>query len=65
MNGSDVNQIAEAGEKAAVECFAQLTRFVVRKQMTKEEAAVLAWDMATEFSREYVKRVLAREAGEV
>lgn len=61
MNIHDLEKASELLHDAAVEIMAQLARFVVRKQMTAEEAAVLAWDMAAFFTLEGIKRAEAEE----
>jgi hypothetical protein len=58
LRTEEINQIVQLGENAAVEVFAQLTRFVVRGQMTPAEAAVMSWDMAEAFGNERAVRLL-------
>lgn len=45
-----------SGLDVAIEVYAQLTRFVVRKQMTRQEASKLAVDMAVTFVDEVRSR---------
>jgi hypothetical protein len=61
MTADDFNEIGKLSETAAVECFAQLTRFVVRNKMTAREAAKLSWEMALAFAEETTKRLVNAE----
>jgi hypothetical protein len=53
------NLLSKQVTVASIEVMAQLTRFVVRKQMTAEESAKLAWDMATALALEGKRRLEA------
>lgn len=57
LPASDIEQIGKLSESVAIECMAQLTRFVQRKNMTSEEAAKLAWDLALAFGIETAERL--------
>lgn len=46
-----MERVIDCTDRVRIETLAQLTRFVVRKQMTVEEAVDLAWEFGSAFSR--------------
>jgi hypothetical protein len=55
MNQQDVLVLSKLVDKVVVACMGQLTSFIVAKEMTPEEAAVLAWKIALVFREETAK----------
>lgn len=51
------HRLDNVAERAAVECYAQLTRFVQRGELTAECAARSAWDWAVVFREETARRM--------
>lgn len=49
---SQLEQLGDMYEKAAIEAIGQLTRFVYRKAISPEEAAKLSLEIATAFANE-------------